>query len=365
MSSKSSANIPGMASLLCALFTSLFFPIFAQAAIDKTSSIEASGEGSIYDLKATADGTLRVCTKARRSADRWRATIAQVTTAGGASAVGTGSTAAFTGCVSRPIVSGAQYVVLITWERPVLSTFPASVTVRFTGPTDATDPPVTGVNGATLSAIVPRPTSFTEVAQGCPVDGSTISCGALVNCSFDSVSDLDTFRFSALANSVASIKICGPLNSVWEVFGPAGNRVTGAFGLAQASLPASGTYTVQTQEVQHALGTYSLSLEGVSQTYQCGLLIAFNQTRSGSLDSCADTDTFQFRCQPGQVISVSVAGPLNTAWELFGPAGNRIAGSFGVSTAACTTAGTHVIRVSNSMGGTGAYSLTLQKITGP
>jgi hypothetical protein len=78
-------------------------------AVDKVSTIEASGEGSIYDLKAASTGTLTVCTKPGRAGDRWRTTIGQVTSNGAMSAVGTGSTTSFTGCVSSSVTSGVSW----------------------------------------------------------------------------------------------------------------------------------------------------------------------------------------------------------------------------------------------------------------
>ena len=337
----------------------------ARAAVDKTSSIEASGEGSVYDLRATAAGTLRVCTKARKAGDRWRVIITQAITAGGVSGVGTGSTAAFTGCVSQTIAVGVQYLVIVTWERPMPGVFPASVIVHFTGPTDATNPPVVGITGAALTVVLARPTSFVETAPGCPTDGATIACGALITCRFDSASDTDAFRFSVPANSVASVRICGPTAvSSWQVFDPAGRVVTGAFGDGLARLSAAGVYTVVAQDCRGDVGPYSLSLEGVSQAYQCALPIAFTQTKSGTFDACADVDTYRFTCKASQVVRISIAGPsAGTAWNLLGPDGAVIAGAAGTAQATCLSAGTHVIKVFDGRGDTGAYSVTLQALT--
>jgi hypothetical protein len=360
------ANIRGRCFGLCVFLISSLVPLSAQAFVDRPGSITASGEGVVFDLKTTAAGTLRICTKASKSGDRWRATIGQATVAGGVSALGTGSNTSFTGCVSQAVIANNQYVVLLTWERPLPGVFPASVTARFTGPTDATNPPVTGIGGTALASIVPRPISFVEGGQGCPADSSTITCGALLtSCKFDSASDLDTFRFSAPANAAASLKICGPSYSAWYLFGPTGSLLTGSYGDAVAKLPATGIYTIKTQNDLQALGTYSLSLEGVSQAYQCGLPIAFSQTKSGTLDACADTDTFQFFCKVNQVVSIKVTGPSYTAWYLYGPTGDLISGSYGVGTATCTTDGTHTIKITNDRNATGAYSLSLSKVGGP
>jgi hypothetical protein len=136
----------------------------------KTAAIEASGGGAIFDVKATASGTLRVGTKAGRVGDRWWVTIAQATGAGAVSAVGSGS-------------------------------FPASVKVRFTGPTDATNPPVVPVSGGTLASILPRPIRWPEPPAGCPGDGSALGCGALVSCELNPAGDTDSFKATVPANS--------------------------------------------------------------------------------------------------------------------------------------------------------------------
>ncbi len=353
-------NSPRIGLWPCTLFISFLASMPAQA-VDKVSVIDASGDGSIYDLKATATGTLTVCTKPAKSGDRWRVTIGQVNTNGAISAVGTGSTTTSSGCVSNySVTNGVSYVLIVTWERPMPDTghFPASVTTQITGP-------VGGINGEPLSSVAPRPNSYREGGQGCPAqDGTQISCGALLtNCSFDSTSDLDTFKFDATANGAASIKICGPSYSAWYLYGPTGNYISSSFGDAVASLPLTGTYTIQTQNNLKLLGVYSLSLEGVSQSFQCGLPISFHQTKPGTLDACADTDTFQFVCQANQVVSINVTGPSYTAWYLYGPTGNYISSSFGVSQAKCTTSGTHTIKVTNNLSLTGAYSLTLERVS--
>jgi hypothetical protein len=366
MATKNSKNLSRIGFLVCALLTSLLVSLSAQAAVDRTSSIEASGEGSIYDLKATATGTLRVCTKPGRAGDRWRATIAQVITGGAVSAVGTGGTT-FTGCVSRSVTSGTQYVVLVTWDRPLPGTLPATVTTRFTGPTDATNPPVVQLNGGALASIVPRPRSFVEGGYGCPADGSIILPGMLLtNCQFSPAGDTDSFKFSVSAAGVASVKMCGPLYSLLTVYSPTGNGICqtqSGYGMS-CNLYGTGTYTIGTQNTSNVVGPYTLSLNGVSQEFQNGVPITFGQTKPGTLDACADEDTFQFVCQANQVVRITVTGPSNIVWTLFSPTGSYMTSSSGTNQAQCAS-GTHTILVSNNSGLTGAYNLTLQKVSGP
>jgi len=354
-------NSPRIGLWPCTLFISLLASIPAQA-VDKVSVIDASGDGSIYDLKATSTGTLTVCTKPAKSGDRWRVTIGQVNTNGAISAVGTGSTTTSSGCVSNySVTNGVSYVLIVTWERPMPDNghFPATVTTQITGP-------VGGLNGESVTSLKPRPNSYLEGGQGCPADGVQISCGALLtNCNFDSTSDLDTFKFNGTANGAAAVKICGPSSSWWYLYGPAGNYIAASTGTSVGKLASTGTYTIQTQNSSHLTGVYSLALEGVSQAFQCGVPLVFGQTKSGTLDACADLDSFQFVCQANQVVSINIVGPSSSWWYLYGPTGNYIAASTGTSTGKCTTAGTHTIVVSNSSGLTGAYSITLQLVSGP
>ena len=347
-----------MVFLVCSLLTSMLVSLPAQAAVDRVSSIEASGEGSIYDLKATADGTLKVCTKPGRSGDRWRATIAQVNTNGAVSAVGSGSMA-FTGCISQLVTSGVQYLVLVTWDRPLPGTFPSTVTTRFTSSTDTTNPPVVQLNGGALASIVPRPRSFVAGGYGCPVDGSTILPGMLLtNCQFSPAGDTDTFKFAVSAIGAASIKICGPSNSNVCLRYPSGGAYCSSGGTVRSYLSGSGIYTIETSTSSSQVGPYSLSLNGVSQEFQNGVPIAFGQTKTGTLDACADEDTFQFVCQANQTVSITLNGPSNIGYRLFSPTGGSI------TTGKCGT-GTHTILVSNDSGLTGAYSLTLTKLSVP
>jgi hypothetical protein len=121
----------------------------AAAPVVKPCQFGASGDGCIFDIRATASGTLTACTKAGRAGVRWRASAAQANIPMSAtpvnaptvqSNVGTESTTTFTGCITRPVVAGTQYEVLVTYERPLPGTFPTSVDVQFTGPVTVPNP---------------------------------------------------------------------------------------------------------------------------------------------------------------------------------------------------------------------------------
>jgi hypothetical protein len=96
--------------------------------------IAAPGDACIFDVEALASGVLAVDTHASIAGQRWRAAIAVAGAKAIKSAIGTGNTSSFTGLVSRKIVAGVKYEVVVFYERPLPSTFPTSLEVRFTGP---------------------------------------------------------------------------------------------------------------------------------------------------------------------------------------------------------------------------------------
>ena len=353
-------SIPYSAALLLGILNP---PPVAAITADKTCTIEASGEACIFDLRATANGTLQVCTTAARSGNRWRATLAQVNTAGAISKVGSGSTTTCTGVVQRNVVSGNNYEVLVTYERPLPGTFPTSVKARIVGPF--------------ASIPNPRPISFVE-GQSCKqireaavaaaaVDVESMTCGSLMMCRLDPAGDTDTFSFMAPAGGAVSIKIAGPTWSRWDLFGPTGEALGASFGQATTGpLPLSGKHTIGVTNTANNVGDYVLSLQGISQSFHCASSMAFGDLKTGRLDQQGDTDTFSFVAIQGQVVNIKITGPTWSRWDLFGPAGQSLGASFGQATTAALPAdGSYIIHVTNTANNTGNYTLSLQKVGGP
>jgi hypothetical protein len=338
------------------------------AAVDRPASIEASGEGAIFDVKATAAGTLRVGTKAARVGDRWRVTIAQANGAGAVSAVGTGSSTAFSGFVSQTVAANVQYIVLVTWDRPLPGALPGSVTVRFTGTTDATNPPVVQLNNAALASIVPRPIRWPEPPASCPGDGSAIGCESLVACAFDPAGDTDIFKVTVPANSDLSINIAGVSFSRWTIYAPNGTPVNSyCSGRCQVALPIAGTYTVQAYNGVNYAGAYQLSLLGISTPFRCGpLAIAGGSPFSGQFDLSGDTDSYQLNgVLANETYSINCTGASFTRWQLFDPAGSPV-NSYcsGLCTVTLPAAGGYTLEVFNGLNYTGSYTCSVQKVSG-
>jgi hypothetical protein len=338
--------------------------------VDRPASIEASGESAIFDVKATADGTLRVGTKAGRVGDRWRVSIVQANKAGSVSAVGNGSTTAFTGYASRSVAANVQYVVIVTWERPLPGTFAADVTVRFTGATDDTDPPVVQRNGKPLADIVPRPIQWAEPGiNGCPVDGGVIGCESLVACEFNPGGETDSFRVNVPANSDLSINIDGPSGSFWKIFGPNGSPInpSGCSGLCAVALSTAGIHTIETYNVFDDSGDYRLSVLGVSTAFRCGSIITPGPNpKSGEFDLAGDTDSYQLNnVQEDETYSINITGPAGTYWKIFDPDGSAVnqSGCSGLCQVTLLKAGGYTIVVYNVFNDTGSYVLSMQKVS--
>jgi hypothetical protein len=336
--------------------------------VDRPASIEASGEGAIFDVKATAAGTLRVCTKPGRVGDRWRATITQAIAAEGVSAIGDGSTAAFSGCVSQNVVANVPYLVLVTWDRPLPGTFPASVTVHFTGPTDAANPPVVQLNGGALASIVPRPIRWPEPSASCPADGSALSCEALVACEFNPAGDTDSFKVTVPANSDLSINTAGTY-AIWKIFAPNGSPINpnGCGGQCEVALSAAGTYTIETRSNYNYAGAYQLSLLGVSTPFRCGPSVTPGGSPiSGKFDLAGDTDSYRLNnVSAGQTFSINTVGTY-AIWKIFDPNGSPINpnGCGGQCQVTLPTAGGYTIRVHSNYNYAGPYTLSVQRVGG-
>ena len=132
-----------MRKVFC-LATFLFFlalsPAIALGAevIKLCHPMEAAGDGCVFDVRANANVLLQVDTRALTSGQRWRVTFVEVGKNDlSPSNGGTGSTTNFTGLAQRQVVSGKQYELIVTYERPLTgaaAVFPTNVRVRFRFP---------------------------------------------------------------------------------------------------------------------------------------------------------------------------------------------------------------------------------------
>ena len=277
MTTNISGRIPIIWLGVCALLASLLTPLSAHAFKDRTASIEASGDAAIFDVTATAQGVLKVCTKPARPLDRWRVTIAVPLQPASASlpsvnsAVGNGSTTAFSGCVTQTVAANVSYIVLVTWDRPLPGTFlpsSAKATVHFTSATETVDPPIKGIapscgpgaSSCLLANIIQRSNRWPEPTAGSPPEGSFIGCEGTVLGELNPASDSDVFKVTVPANSDISLNLLGKSGTAWRMYAPDGTLISNwCSGMCNIKLPTAGGYTVQIWIGNNTTASYSLS----------------------------------------------------------------------------------------------------------
>jgi hypothetical protein len=203
------------------------------------------------------------CTTAKLNDDRQ--IIAQLNTSGAVSSVGTGSTTACTGTVSRSVVSAVKYVVIVTYESPLPRTFPTSAGVQFTGPVTISGPRLRSGGPEEIQTCK----QITENAiTAAAVDVESVNCGTLMTCKISSSGDTDAFTFMAAAGYAYSITISEQTAVAgfpcWELRGPTGNYITSSCGRRAAGPLSAGKHTIETYGVGF-VGDYRLSLQLVSQ----------------------------------------------------------------------------------------------------
>lgn len=342
----------GLSLIALAFLGALGGPATA-AVFEKTCVLQQPGDACIFDLVTNAAGSLSVCTTAGKSGDRWRTTIGRANRNGAQSVVSSGSTSSCTGTASSDVVKNGRYEVIITYESPLPGSFPKNAKVTLNGPLVPASARAYRRNDGTIE-------------EACGADGQQIQCGTLVTCKLSPAGDNDTFRFDAPAGAAALLKISGVPFNFWQLFGPKGQSVCVNVGDAVCGrLPEAGGYTVLAASSTSAVGNYGLMLQGVSQSFHCGPSIAYGNGRSGNLTNAAEVDTFHFVGLAGQTVSISVSGISFGYWRLFDPQGVERGSSVGLGQITLGSSGTYSIAVASSVGATGTYTLSLQKVGGP
>jgi hypothetical protein len=320
----------------------------------KACTIEASGGACLFDITANAAGTLSGCTKATGAGQRWRASVFQVNVNGSVSSIGTGSTAACTGSVSRSTAAGVKYILAVTYDGPVDGTYPKTAQVT--------------INAPTGTIPNPRPCYAGDDVTSCTVDPQNVVCGFDLSCTL-TVGDIDTYRFSAPVGAVVVIKVCGdkPSNR-WYLYDPQAKEMAASIGYGVSpSFTSAGTYSIQVRNTSNAPNTYWLSMQGVSEAFRCAVPI-FNggQPIKSSLSSCADLDGYWFKAMSGQRYTIAINGPDGlTNWYLYDPKGVLVTKCFGTcQTPPLPVTGNYTIVASNSYGTVGTYTLSLNLASG-
>jgi hypothetical protein len=213
--------------------------------------IGSAGDACIFDIEALANGTLIVDTRATSPAQRWRTAIAVAGSAAITSNIGSGSTSAFSGRVSRTVAAGRKYEVVVVYEGPLAPAFPTTVDVRFSGPVVVGD--------AREGPPIPAPDRYTGRLGSSPFFSFTTSADGLY------VAEVRVTNHSCLGALTSFVVPLGPEKAPIQI-GPDGRR---RFDVRNVPIPPGNTSTLDFEGVlmdadgvgntaEHALGGASL-----------------------------------------------------------------------------------------------------------
>jgi hypothetical protein len=251
-------------------------------------------------------------------------------------------------------------------------------------------------------------------AFGMGSPASAVVCGETVESTIGALGEVDTYTFQAAAGDVIALSVGGQyrfssFGVKAEIRDPTNRNVTfrsldfpgsknfycGVHQSCESSspLPLTGTYVIRVFDyLNDATGTYSFTLEAVGGTWNggsnapptpvCGAItdgtstIACGQTVSDDLELHADSDTYTFFAEAGDVVALSISRPpsstVNAVVELFAPGGAWVTFYDGAGLYcenwSCVTdplpaTGVYTAKVTDSgITHTGAYSLTLDSV---
>jgi hypothetical protein len=360
------AQLAGAIGLVAALAMPMASEATAATTV-RTCQFSAPGQACIFDVQATGAGTLTVCTKAQAGGERWRSTVVETLAKGAVSDVGTGSASSCTGTVSRDVARGSSYEAIVSYERPLPGTFPTAVEVRLTGPVTVVGPRRPGEEIQSC-----RQANESGRADAV-VDVEAIGCGTLMMCGIGRVvGDTDTFTFSVPAGAAVAVttaRRAGKGSPCWELFDPSGASVSYSCYQRSSSLSRPGKHTIQVYESSNdETVDYTLSLQGISQAYSCGIGLTYGALETGRIEIVGDVDSFNFDGVQGAAVSITPAkraGSGSPCWELFDPSGASVSYSCYQRAASLPKTGRYTIKVYESSNDeTVDYTLSLQRVGG-
>ena len=165
---------------------------------------------------------------------------------------------------------------------------------------------------------------FATAPDGGP---ETLPCGGTVTCRLDPAGDQDSFTFAMPIGSGVSISISGSHTPCWQLFDPNGafveqpqcDTVKSENGLV------GGTFTIAVTENTNQTSDYVLSLQGISESFHCGLPLNLpSDVHMDELMPAGDTDSYNFQANANAVVNVAITGTTNPCWQVFAPDGTSV-----------------------------------------
>jgi methionine-rich copper-binding protein CopC len=216
-------------------------------------------------------------------------------------------------------------------------------------------------------------------------DDEPIVCDVPLTRTIESATEVDRFRFDGVPSERVHITLgneggTGMFNPAWRLMAPDGIPVVGCATFTGAdrdcALVAAGVYAIEVEDFSFdGTGTYSLQLQRLTAGQRCGAAtIACDVVATNTIDVRVDTDLHEFTGVAGERLHVTVGKEAGGAlfapmWRLVAPDGTLVVGCSVFTTAErdCTlaVAGAHAIEVADNLndGGTGTYSLQIQRLT--
>jgi choice-of-anchor C domain-containing protein len=164
----------------------------------------------------------------------------------------------------------------------------------------------------------------------------SIAYGDVVVCSFETLGDTDSFRFSGNAGETAYIAATRPdLGDLcYQVFDPTGARIGGLCGNASHAvvrISSTGTYTILVQDYDdNERVPYAVAVERVGAP-PSGQRLDFGSGATDEINPAADIDAYSFYGIPGDRVIASAArnDRGDMCLEVFDSAGVSIGGQCG------------------------------------
>jgi hypothetical protein len=211
--------------------------------------------------------------------------------------------------------------------------------------------------------------SFT--GGGCA--STPIACGQTLNRSISQASEIDAFSYAGTAGQTLSLGFVGSsscsygYNASADLYSPTGQKLTTLSHCGTRSvnltLPATGTYTILVHDDDYAqTSDYGLSIQSFTGGGCASTPIACGQPVTGQISSGSEMDAYSTAGCAGDVFLLTTSGFSGSRYDLYDPAGTRIAsvGSGSAANLTLATSGLYTLLVhDDDYAQGGAYNVTL------
>jgi uncharacterized protein YdeI (BOF family) len=210
----------------------------------------------------------------------------------------------------------------------------------------------------------------------------SIAFGETNQCSIGSVSETDSYTFTASAGDKVLVRMNKSSGGLWSeirVYSPDAVKLCEAYSSAMAeiascTLPSAGTYTLLAYDhFGTYTGDYYLYLQRLNNPGS-PLPIAFGQTLSGTITTPIKTDSYTFTAGAGDKVLVRMnksSGGLWSEVRVYSPDGAKLCEAYSsamAEIASCTlpSIGIYTLLAYDHFGTyTGDYYLYLQRLNNP